>query len=448
MVLVKVRQVRALIEREVARSGSLRSARLSRPRWMGWLIPGVSAVVSVVIAVAAVVLLSHRPNARSIVPARERSAIADFAVLRRAQTAADLVPGRVLRTIDHSGLIRIQPRMTRLVATVGGSKVYLVVGTPAQGSARPGPVWSARSGELVGELAVGGGSQPHVDAAPVGELADAVDASVVVARPRSTADASALVAIAPDGVSRVAFVVIDRFGRVLRSVSAPPVTNNAAVILSSIFGLSRSIPARDRPLSEKVEWFAQDGAVIPTSDTALTRATAVGMNAARGQLLRQAQRQGYRAPAAFLARFAVFEIHSRAGIRTREGLTISQPDPQSIPIGVLNTVGARIDLTSVRKITKGAVTMWVAAQAGGDPASEAICVTVIKSEPGVGGYGASGGCGGQGAGESSTGANGTIIYEVVPTTTKTVSILTGPHSRRQVRPDDGVIIAYTRFRYG
>ncbi len=86
---------------------------------------------------------------------------------------------------------------------------------------------------------------------------------------------------------------------------------------------------------------------------------------------------------------------------------------------------------------------WAAAQAG-----RGICVTVSKSEPRVGGYNAAGGCGGQGAGESSTGTNGTVLYEVVPTTTRTISILTGPHSRRQVRPEDGVIIAYTRFRYG
>ncbi len=447
MLVVKVRQVRGLIEREAARSRSPRSARLSPPRWIGWLIPGASALTAVVIAVTAVVVLAHRPQARSIVPAHDRSAIAAFAVLRRAQIAADLVPSQVLRTIDRGGLIRIQPQMTRLIATVGGSRVYLVVGTQARGSARLGPVWSARSGELVGELAVGGGSQPHVDAAPVGELADAVDVSVVVASPQPNAVASALVAIAPDGVRRVAFVVSVRFGHVLRSVGAP-VTNNAAVIPDGGFGLSRTVVARDRPLSEKVEWFAHDGAVIPTSDAALTRALAVGMDAARRQLLRQAQRQGYRAPAAFLARFAVFEIHSRAGIRTRSGLTISQPDPQSIPFGVLNTVSSGIDLTSVRKITKGAATMWVAAQSGGDTESEGICVTVIKSEPGVGGYGASEGCGGQGAGESITGANGTVVYEVVPTTTQTVSILTGPHSSRQVRPDDGVIVAYTRFRYG
>jgi hypothetical protein len=402
----------------------------------------MSTLVTVAIAAAAVVLLSHRPSPRSNLPAQAPSAIADFAVLRRAQSVADQVPARVLQKVDAGGVIRVMPQLTRLIATIGRSKVYLVVGSAEHRNAGSEPRWSTRSGELVGALAVTGGSESSVTAAPASQLADAVDMSYVAALPRPNSLAtSGLVAIAPNGVAHVADVVTDRFGRVLRRVSAP-VVNNAAVIPFKGAAQSLRVPARDAPVSEKVIWYAQDGTVIPTSNTALTRATASETDATRRQLLREAQHQEYRAPAAFLAQFPVSAIHSRIGIHASSGLTISQPAVDSIPLGVLQMVGSDIDLTSVREVTKGTADMWVSASPSG------ICVTVLTPSPGGGAPISGGNCGGQGAGQSSTNPNGTVIYGVVPATTTTVRIQTGPQSYREVRPEDGVYIALTRFRYG
>jgi len=54
----------------------------------------------------------------------------------------------------------------------------------------------------------------------------------------------------------------------------------------------------------------------------------------------------------------------------------------------------------------------------------------------------------EGSGFSSTGPNGSIIYGIVPKTTRTVTIQTGLHTHRTIHPVNGVYIATTPFKFG
>jgi hypothetical protein len=145
--------VRAGRERQRRRGGYLRGS-VSRITFGGAL-TGVGAFAGIAVAILAILLLGHaRPGRPPVegapgIPASARSLVAQMAVLRRPQTAADRFnPAALLGTQTVSGGHgdRIAPGLTRLLAALpaprsaGASgrqeRVFLIVGVPRSTAGR------------------------------------------------------------------------------------------------------------------------------------------------------------------------------------------------------------------------------------------------------------------------------------------------------------------------
>jgi hypothetical protein len=229
--------------------------------------------------------------------------IARLAVLRRPQTPADVVP--TTRLLGPRRGARTLPGLTRLVAIEPGTRLFLVVTTPAGGSP---PLWNPRLGDQVTIVAVTSGGSAESVGFPAVDLADAdqVLEAGVFAPSRPVEDSVYNVSIVPDGVARVRWGFVTPAGKPGRVVDVP-VANNVAV----------SPLRRGTGVLGRATWYASDGSVVPTSDRALRHAFAVREAVLTARAARYDARHSYHAPAALPADFAVFAFTSRTGVRTR-----------------------------------------------------------------------------------------------------------------------------------
>jgi hypothetical protein len=214
----------------------------------GGVVGALGAAVAVLVAVVALAALSHhRPPAagRAGVPPGARQLVAELAVLRRPQTAADRsLPARFVREFERMFGIMV-PGLTRLVATgdlhgAGGYRIYLVV------SARP-PC------RLTGSTANGsdGVSLVTVDSRGWDYAAGFSAAELQRFAPLPTGP-GVLSSVVPDGVTRVKWTIPPgRGGADHAHTSAiwPRVRNNVAA----------AIPA-ENPSS--ATWYFADGRVL------------------------------------------------------------------------------------------------------------------------------------------------------------------------------------------
>ncbi len=408
------------------------------------LVVGVLAAIGV--GGVAVAARGHRA-ARQATGDPAAALIARLSVLRRPQSSADLLPAGV-QVIGATGGTLI-PSLTRLMLSLPGVSLYLVVSTPPASALS---LWNPGLGDQVSLVSVNSRHAVERPPFPAVELADAFEVSLAAAAP-STAYALGRgyeVGIVPDGVARVRWTFTDRAGKA-RSVVDPQVTNNVAwapVQPNAWFLL-------------KATWYTADGSVIPTSDSALVAATRARQDVIRAQLIRQDGRAQYRVPAAVLADFAVFSVVSRTGVKI-DGVTLSHPRLSALPLAILKITRAQrpqgpgqVDPEDMRQATTNAGdSVWIT------PGQDGICIFALSAptspSPLAGlGSGSFGACSGSiasaqadGSAVSSCCTNGYIIhYGVLPISRPTLTISTGRHKSITIRPPDGVYIYRTRNRH-
>jgi hypothetical protein len=361
-----------------------------------------------------------------------------LAVLRRAQTPADVLPAGV-HVAGGGGVII--PGLTRLVASRGGAGVYLAVSTPAAGSP---PLWSAKLGDQVGIVTVTGGVWRETFPVPAVDLTNGFAVELVGAgRSRSTHALAGVyeVGIVPDGVARVRWTFANA-AATRRYVVDVPAANNVAIT-----------PLHTgTPFLLRATWYGSDGSVIPTSDSAMRHAIAARDNVLRERIIRQDARSSFRPSPAILADFAVFNVTSRSGVRIGQ-LTISRPRLSSVPLPILSLTAPRrhaefdpgLDPEDMRQATTpSGVRAWII------PGRHGICVAAVDEPQFPNRYGGGGAAGcsvsvaqaeSEGAGFSSCCFSGySWHYGVLPNSHPTLTIRTGPHTRKTIRPPDGVYI--------
>jgi hypothetical protein len=441
-------RVRAAIDHEIESElhGRRRAGPFRRRPSAGSLALVLSTLVTIAVAIGAIALLHHLNGRREPSAASANGLIARLAVLRRPQTAADVLPAHLKLAHPQGTII---PSLTRLVAAPPGATLFLVVTTPPTG---PRVLWSPRLGDQVSIVAVSNRGATQSLAVPAVDLSDAEEVTPVggILTPgagrgptlpvlRGAYD----VAVVPDRVARVRWRFADATGQPGRAVDAH-LSNNVAY-----FPRQRSAAVLLR-----ATWYAADGSVIPTSDEALRRANAARENAMRAQSIRRYARYSYHAAPALLADFAVFAITSRTGVRTSTGLTISRPRLSTLPFGVVNFADPnqppQLDPENIRQITMpSGIQVWVI------PGQRGLCIAALDRprfsiHPGI----ATGGgeaCSGNlaqaeatGTGLTSGGPGGTVTYRILPKSKPTITIRTGPHTHRTITPAYGIYVATSK----
>ena len=134
----------------------------------------IPALIGAIAAALVVLIGSQASPARQTLATRGVSAqalIAQLAVLRRPQTASDLMPPyAVLPHSPRTGAVI--PSLTRLVASFPGLELFMLVTTPAPGSP---PLWSPRLGDQVAILAVTPNGSMASAAVPAADLTNAYE---------------------------------------------------------------------------------------------------------------------------------------------------------------------------------------------------------------------------------------------------------------------------------
>lgn len=365
---------------------------------------------------------------------------ARLAVLQRSQTPADVLPSGV--ELPAAGQGTIIPALTRLVATPAGASLYLAVLTPARGSP---PLWSLRLGDQVSLVSVTGERARLTEPVPAADLTDANDVTIVATgspKPGSAGPAY-YVGIVPDGVARVAWTFVNVHGKHRYVLSAPAAGNVVVAPFHS-----------GTPFLLRATWYAAEGTIVPTSDAALLHAIAARQNILRQRIIRQDGRIHYRPASALLAAFAVFSVTSRTGVKVG-GLTISHPGLSALPLAILQITAhagnprfsPELDPMEIRQATtRSGNSAWII------PGAHSLCVAEVD-KPHFPFLGTSAGMAcsrdvasavTDGAGLSSGYPGGvTWHYGVLPNTKPTLTIRTGPHSHKTLRPPDGVYIYRT-----
>jgi hypothetical protein len=261
--------VGSALEREMhdASERTLRRARRTRqhPR-SRWVAPVLGTAVAAAVAVLAITLLSHRSQDLRQGSAAPRPVSQRFAVLRRAQTARDRLPLGLQQHVAVQDGGRVLPRLTRLIASPGTARVFLVVLVPGHAGSGSPLQWSAGLGDQVALVAVNRGRWQISRAIPASVIARAVDLTSVVTEPDHSAQGDH-VFLVPDRVARVRLATIARDGRIVAARTAS-VRDNAAVFSDPLISVPRNLGTIRVDLSAKVSWYSATGAVIPTSDTA------------------------------------------------------------------------------------------------------------------------------------------------------------------------------------
>jgi hypothetical protein len=320
-----------------------------------------------------------------------------------------------------------------LVASPPGANLYLAVSTPVGGSP---PLWSPKLGDQVGIVAVTGGGATETFPVPAADLTDGLAVELVGSAPAGSG-AYQEVGIVPDGVARVRWTFANL--RATRTYVVDVAASNNIAITPVQTGA---------PFLLRATWYRADGSVMPTSDSAMRHAITARDNVLRRRIIRQDARSSFRPSPAILADFAVFSITSRTGVKVGS-LTISHPRLSSVPLAILDLTTPRqppqLDPEDMRQATtRNGVSAWII------PGQRGICVAAVSpTRPFPLRYGAGGvmACSGSlalakahGAGFSGDGWH----YGVLPNTQPTITIRTGPHTHKTVRPPDGVYIYRSR----
>ncbi len=406
----------------------------------GVLVLGLSVVASIVIAFGAITLLHGRGGGNGLSTASPKGLVARLAVLRRPQTAADVLPAHV-KLVHSAGTI--VPGLTRLVAVVPGAKMFLVVTTPSGG---PGALWSPDLGDQASIVVVPSQRASQSLPIPAADLDDAQEVATLgdvrASGGRSgTAGSGYNVAVVPDGVARVRWVFTDAAGH--------PSPVQTAKLGDNVAYASQQPGA---VALDRATWYAADGTVVPTSDSPLKRAITARQNAQRAQAIHEYARYSYHAPPALLADFAVFSITSRTGVRTPSGLTISKPPLSAVPYSIVNFSDPReppqLDPSQIRQITMpSGISVWVI------PGQRGLCLAaldqpVFPAHPSPIAGGAAEGCSANLAQAEATGAGftsgrpggPTMSYLVLPKSRNAITIHTGPRGRRTIHPPYGIYV--------
>lgn len=449
----------AAVGREIERepTGRLRISGLRLARRLDLATVGVGLVTLVVVAIFVVaVAVLHRGASNASEAPSAKGLIGHLAVLRRSQRPADRLPTglKFQPPVGH-----IIPRLTRLLASPPGARLFLVVRTPPGGR---GALWSQKLGDQALIVAVTRYGASQTEAIPAAALNDAQLGGLVGFARRPHADRAAAfkhayyVGIVPDGVAHVRWTFGTFQGKPALSVTRS-VSDNVTYIAAT--------QLRPRATSLlKARWYAANGAPIPTSGRALRQAMQLRQDEQRSRDLRTLSHYPrYRASASLLADFFVFSINSRAGVTIPTGLTISRPRLASLPLGALDMVTREYpeaftngchpkracgqvmarrpfiqpDLSQIRQVSspKGPSFLVV-------PGREGMCFIALIQD------GASGSCATlraaerYGAGESGPPGNSHVgtYYFVLPKAHPTAKILSSPRHWRTIRPLDGLYI--------
>jgi hypothetical protein len=409
-------------------------------RWV-LVVAACCSIAPVALAVGAGASRSSRLTGRQVNLGPAQGLIARLAVLRRAQTAADVLPSALhLPRFSRGGVII--PSLTRLVALTPNAKLFLVVMTPP-GGPRPA-LWGARFGDQVAIVAVtaAGASEsvgiPAADLSNADQLEAALGGTSVAASARTDE-----VGIVPDGVARVSwtFAALSNRGFHPGRVVSLPVSNNVAVV------------ARDKSTAVllSARWYAADGTRVPSSDRALRQATAARDATIRRQIIRQDARTRVRPSPAIVADFAVFTVHSRTGVRIPGGTVISKPSLTTVPLPILQITSGRqppqLDPEEMRQVTtRSGFQFWVI------PGQRGLCVAFVDSpRPPLFGGGAGEGCSvtvsattSLGGGLSSGYPGGrSVSVRLLPNTHPTITVRSRDGHRRTIRPPYGIYVTHT-----
>jgi hypothetical protein len=329
----------------------------------------------------------------------------------------------------------IIPSLTRLVASPTGASFYLGVSTPLAGSP---PLWSPKLGDQVGIVTVTSGGATDTYPVPAADLTNGFAVELVGG---AAATNRYQVGIVPDGVARVRWTFANAAAKQTYVVDVPTSNNIAITPLHT-----------GTPFLLRATWYAADGAVIPTSDSALRHAIAARDNVLRERIIRQDARSSFRPSPAILADFAVFSITSRSGVRVGN-LTISHPRLASVPLPILDLTSPRqpsqLDPEDMRQATtRNGISVWII------PGRRGICAAAVDLPQFPLRYssGAGMGCSGTLAFAESSGAGFSSCcfsgygwhYGVLPNAHPTLTIRTGRHTHKTIRPPDGVYIYRTR----
>ncbi len=442
-------QVQTAVRREIeleANRPAIAGERASRPGrrpTIGEFATALSVLIAIAIAAAAITLLSHgRGPTRSGGPGAGQL-IAKLAVLRRPQTEADMLPGRLHIRSPLSPPGTIIPRLTRLVRTLPDVRLYLVVTTWS-----PDSTWSPRLGDQVSIVTVRGRHAAGTVPIPAADLTNANEVSLISPTDQQSPNTPGLyhVGIVPDGVARVRWTFAnDQFqpGAVVTEQAA----NNTAV--------SRG-PLDAFPVPLRAAWSAADGRRIPTSNRALLAAQGARDAAQKAQLIRIVLQHPYHADPSLLAAFAVFAITSSTGVKTAAGDIISRPPLSALPLGVLQGYARptgppqlQLDFNEVRQvITPSGVYVYVI------PGTRGLClVSGDSSSPFPDGILAGGGGGtcntlprietqGLTMTDGSLGIERT--YEIVPKTIRSITIRNTLGTRITIPVPDGIYVSPAR----
>lgn len=440
-------QMQEAARREASRRAGFRARAISQ--WVG---PAVAIAFTVAIvaaiALAALVLVHHRQPGESSTSG-PGGLVARLAVLRRPQEPSDVLPACCHPQSATDG--PIIPRFSRLVATRGGVRFYLVVTSPAES---PKPLWSPNLGDQVAIVAIAPHQVGATAGIPAADLGDPTHITAMSFGPRTAPFAHRYaIEIVPDGVARVRWSFRDITGgpRTYELTGGPDHTYEHSAT-NNIVIAHDGVPT-DPQWLQRVTWYRSDGTAAPTSLAALRQATAARWAPQRARDLQYDLEHSSPAPAGLLAKFSIFKIQSRTGVRVAPGVTIRHPRLSSLPWGILSVSDPEpnMDPQELREvITPSGILVVVPGQA-------ALCIALIRPEPLTGLLqGGSQACTdaslaqaeSQGASANSTFLGQSATYGIVPDSQHTVTIYparhrgirTGPTKKHTIRPIYGTYI--------
>lgn len=394
------------------------------------LIASASIVVAVVLVFGVLGRGSSNPSTTS---AGAKQLTTMLALLRRPQTPADrAVPPSEIHFLeaDQGPIVK---SLTRRIATIGTVRIFLFVTEAAEPNLafrQEGPLWSPSLGDrFFIASATDSGPSPPV---PAVELHDPQVASSWYVE--ASTQKQYFLEVVPDGVKRVRIA----FRGATVSVA---VSNNTAVALS---------PPGSNEQVRAVSWFGPSGQVIPTETQATDQqwraATAARLAAIRSSEIKQQEKVPNHAPAALVRDFAVFAADTQRPV-SAAGITVSHPSLSSLPFVILQLVANPLAVREVS--TQSGLRFWVdpgpiMVQESGGAVRQLteICLRVEVSP-------SAGACAQQlstvlasGLWAAAKPTNGpSVIYGIVPNTTRTVIFVLRGGGRRTVPVVHGIAVA-------
>jgi hypothetical protein len=306
-------------------------------------------------------------------------------------------------------------------------------------------LWGARFGDQVAIVAVTAAGASESVGIPAADLSNADQLEPPLGRGSVRSGAPAdQVGIVPDGVVRVSWTFAKLSSRGVHAgrVVSLPVANNIAIV------------TRDgsTALLLSARWYAADGTQVPSSGRALRQATAARDATIRRQIILQDAHTASRPSRVILADFAVFAIHSHAGVRIPGGMVISKPSLTTVPLPILQLTSGRqppqLDPEDMRQVgTRSGFRFWVI------PGHRGLCVAIVDPprRPLFGG-GAGEACSPTvqaatsfGGGLSSGYPGGrSVSVRLLPNTHPTITVRLRDGRRKTIRPPYGIYVTHTQ----